>query len=407
MVKTDTNKISSKDILKKCFINKGIDKLNYFHSTLLRSTMVFSKNDDNTNQKSILIAPLDWGLGHAARCIPIIKELQHYPFRIIIAGDGAVAAMLKQEFPQLEIIPLPGYKIKYSKNKQWFLMKLLIQFPGVLYSILREHRWLNKVKQELNLCAVISDNRFGLFNRSISSIYITHQLSIKTGNHLSDKIAAIIHRNISKNYTQCWIPDFGMKINLTGDLSHTVKLRQNDIFMGCLSRFEKKFASDITTDLLIILSGPEPQRTIFENLLLTQLQKYDGKVIFIRGLPGENVPNPEIVPSPNISLKNHLPAKELNAAIEKSSIIISRSGYTTIMDLVKLSKKAILIPTPGQTEQEYLAENLSAQKMFFTVPQEQFVLQDALKEASTFPYNIPSFDMNFYKAVIKQFAESL
>ncbi len=99
--------------------------------------MLFSKNDDNTPKKTILIAPLDWGLGHAARCIPIIKELQHYPFRIIIAGEGAVAAMLKQEFPELEIIPLPGYKIKYSKNKRRFLLKLLIQFPGVLYSVLK------------------------------------------------------------------------------------------------------------------------------------------------------------------------------------------------------------------------------------------------------------------------------
>ncbi len=369
--------------------------------------MVFSKNDGNISQKSILIAPLDWGLGHAARCIPIIKELQSYPFRIIIAGDGAVAAMLKQEFPRLEVIPLPGYKIKYSKNKQWFLLKLLIQFPGILYSVMREHRWLNKVKQELNLCAVISDNRFGLFNPSISSVYITHQLSIKTGHRLSDKIAALIHRNISKNYTQCWIPDFGMKINLAGDLSHTVKLRQIDTFIGCLSRFEKKPISEITVDLLIILSGPEPQRTIFENLLLGQLQDYDGKVIFVRGLPGENVAAPQIVASSNVSIKNHLTATELNDAIESSSIVISRSGYTTIMDLVKLGKKAILVPTPGQTEQEYLADYLSAQGIFFTVSQEKFILGDTLKEAGSFPYDIPSLDMDLYKTVIKQFAGSL
>ena len=368
---------------------------------------VFSENDDKAARKSILIAPLDWGLGHAARCIPIIKELQHYPFRIIIAGDGAVAAMLKQEFPQLEIIPLPGYKIKYSKNRQWFLLRLMIQFPGVLYSVLREHRWLNKVKQELNLCAVISDNRFGLFNRYIPSFYITHQLSIKTGNQLSDKIATLIHRKISKNYTQCWIPDFGTKINLAGELSKTVKLRRNDIYMGCLSRFEKKPASETTVDLLIILSGPEPQRTIFENLLLSQLKEYDGVVVFVRGLPGGNFIAPEISSNANINMKNHLTASELNNAIEHSSIVISRSGYTSIMDLAKLGKKAILVPTPGQTEQEYLAEYLSGQKFFYTVPQEKFVLKNALKEADDFTYNIPSFDMSLYKTVIKQFVESL
>jgi uncharacterized protein (TIGR00661 family) len=369
--------------------------------------MIFSENDTQANRKAVLIAPLDWGLGHAARCIPVIKELQHYPVRIIIAGDGAVALLLKQEFPELETIPLPGYKIKYSKNKRWFLLRLLIQFPGVLYSVLREHRWLNKVKQELNLSAVISDNRFGLFNRSIQSVYITHQLVVKTGNRLSEKIATRIHQNISKNYTQCWIPDYKGKINLAGELSQTVKIRHNDVYIGCLSRFEKKPASEITVDLLVVLSGPEPQRTIFENLLLKQLEDYTGTVLLVRGLPagGENFPGN--FTRSNLTVKDHLPANELNAAIEKSAIVISRSGYTTIMDLVKLGKKAILVPTPGQTEQEYLAEYLSAQKIFFTVNQEDFILKDVLQKAGSFPYTIPSFDMTLYKTVIKQFAESL
>jgi uncharacterized protein (TIGR00661 family) len=369
--------------------------------------MLFSKNDGIVAQKAVLIAPLDWGLGHAARCVPIIKELQNYPYRIIIAGDGAVASLLKQEFPQLEFVPLPGYKIKYSKNKRWFFLRLMIQFPGVLLTFFREHRWLNKVKQELNLVAVISDNRFGLFNRSIVSVYITHQLSVKTGNKLSDKIATQIHRNISKNYTQCWIPDFGMKKNLSGALSHTVKLRQNDVFIGCLSRFEKNAASEITVDLLVILSGPEPQRSIFENLLLEQLQYFEGSVLFVRGLP-ENFSSPSIVcKNNNVSIINHLPAAALNNAIEKSGIIISRSGYTTIMDLVKLGKKAILVPTPGQTEQEYLADYLQKQRMFLAIPQDNFNLQQAMNEAAHFPYDIPLFDMDQYKAVIKQFAESL
>lgn len=368
--------------------------------------MDFSKKDGIQPQKTVLIAPLDWGLGHATRCIPIIKELQRYPLRIIIAGDGAVLALLQQEFPQLEFTPLPGYKIKYSKNKRWFLLRLLIQFPGVLYSLLREHRWLNKVKQELNLSAVISDNRFGLFNRSIVSVYITHQLSVKTGNKLSDKIATRIHQKCSKNYTQCWIPDFGIKKNLAGDLSRTVKLRHLDVYMGCLSRFERKPSSEITMDLLVVLSGPEPQRTIFEQLLLRQLEHFEGKAMLVRGLPG-NTTTPLVFVKDNIIITNHLTSGELNEAIEKSAMIISRSGYTTIMDLVKLGKKAILVPTPGQTEQEYLAHYLSQQNMFVTMQQETFDLAGALKEAAVFPFDIPLFDMNLYKEVIKRFAESL
>lgn len=369
--------------------------------------MIFSKNDEIPVKKTVLIAPLDWGLGHAARCVPIIKELQNYPVRIVIAGDGAVASLLKQEFPHLEFVPLPGYKIKYSKNKRWFLLKLLIQFPGVLFSLLREHRWLNKVKQELHLSAVISDNRFGLFNRSIVSIYITHQLSLKTGNKLSDKIATKIHSNISKNYTQRWIPDFGIKKNLAGELSRTVKLRQSDCFLGCLSRFEKKSGSEITNDLLVILSGPEPQRTIFETLLLHQLRDFEGSVLFLRGMPGHAALPPAGYPAYNVTFKNHLPSAELNAAIEQSAMIISRSGYTSIMDLVKLGKKAILVPTPGQTEQEYLADHLLQQKMFLTIPQEKFNLTAAIEQAAGFPFNIPQMDMDQYKSVIKEFAESL
>jgi predicted glycosyltransferase len=283
----------------------------------------------------------------------------------------------------------------------------LIQFPGVLYSVLKEHRWLNKVKQELNLCAVISDNRFGLFNRSIVSIYITHQLSVKAGNKLSDKIATLIHQKISKNYTQCWIPDFNNKKNLGGVLSHTVKLRRNHIYIGCLSRFERREHSEITNDLLIVLSGPEPQRTAFENILLMQLKNYNGKVLFVRGLPGNNIPETAIPHTKNITIKNHLTASELNDAIECSSMIMSRSGYTTIMDLAKLEKKAILVPTPGQTEQEYLADYLLSEKMFLTIRQENFDLNECLKLAENFPFDIPSFDMNQYKTVIKQFVESL
>lgn len=368
--------------------------------------MVFSKNDVKAH-KTVLIAPLDWGLGHATRCVPIIKELQNYPIRIVIAGDGAVSSLLKQEFPQLEFVPLPGYRIKYSKNKRWFLLKLLIQFPGVLYSILREHRWLNKVKQELNVDAVISDNRFGLYNRSITSIYITHQLSVKTGNKLSDKIATLIHQRCSKNYTQCWIPDFGIKKNLAGELSGSVKLRSNDHFIGCLSRFEKKPASEITIQLLVILSGPEPQRTVFEKILLGQLDDFKGNTLFVRGLPGSGNQQDLVSINQNIIVKDHLSSVELNDAINRSAMVISRSGYTTIMDLVKLGKKAILVPTPGQVEQEYLAQYLLGQKMFFTMNQENFDLKKAIAGAGNFPYNIPLLDMDQYKTVIKQFAESL
>ena len=124
-------------------------------------------------------------------------------------------------------------------------------------------------------------------------------------------------------------------------------------------------------------------------------------------MPGGSALLPAGFPNTNITIKSHLSSGELNEAIEQSVMVISRSGYTTIMDLVKLGKKAILVPTPGQTEQEYLAAHLLQQKMFLTIPQEKFDLTAALEQAAGFPFNIPDMDMNQYKSVIKEFAESL
>jgi uncharacterized protein (TIGR00661 family) len=368
--------------------------------------MLFSQNNGYTATKTILVAPLDWGLGHATRCIPIIKELQNYPLKIIIAADGAVKTMLKQEFPQLQFIDLEGYKIKYSKNKRWFRFKLLIQFPKILSSVTKEHRWLNRVIKEHAVDAVISDNRFGLYHQSIPCVYITHQLFIKTGNPISDLIATKIHTSYIKNYTQCWIPDYDGKKNIAGALSQAQSGLQNIHYMGCLSRFERKISSENTVDLLIVLSGPEPQRTIFEQLLFDQLRDYKGKVLFVRGLPA-NDQQADYELLPNITVKHYLNATELNAVLQTASLVISRSGYTTIMDLLKLGRKAVLVPTPGQTEQEYLATYLSDLQYFCTIEQDQFVLKEAIALADKFPSQLPAFDMEQYKKIIRQFVETL
>lgn len=370
--------------------------------------MLFSENDKKTNKKAILVAPLDWGLGHAARCIPIITELQNYPHRIIIAADGAVETMLKQHFPHLEFIHLQGYNIKYSKNKRWFKLMLLIQFPKILSAIVKEHRWLNRITKELSICAIISDNRFGLYHPSIPCIYITHQLNIQSGNSLLDQIATLIHRKYIKNYTQCWIPDYESKINLAGTLSHGTPMPSNAVYMGCLSRFTRSKIAENTVELMIVLSGPEPQRSIFENIILEQLKTYTGRVLLVRGLPRQKN-NASLLRgfSSNVVIKNYLGAAELNAAMQNAALVISRSGYTSIMDLVKLGCKAVLVPTPGQTEQEYLADYMSGQQIFCTMPQQGFSLALAITHAANFSYHIPALDMEQYKTVIRQFAGSL
>lgn len=350
-----------------------------------------------------MVAPLEWGLGHATRCIPIIKELIIQNCEVFIAAEGATFSLLKHEFPDVIFLPLMGYRVRYSRKKNFLPWKILSQFPKMTFTIYKEHQWLKKVVKEYKIDAVISDNRFGLYHSKIPCVYITHQLLIKTGNAFSEIIAKRIHYYFIKKYKECWVPDFE-KAGLAGELSHPKKLPGNVKYIGCLSRFEI-IQAEKKYDLLIMISGPEPQRTIFEQELLKELTSYPGKALFIRGLPGSNVELKN--ENESLEIKNHISSQELNEAIMQSDMVISRCGYTTVMDLIKLQKQAILIPTPGQTEQEYLAKYLLEKKMFYTTDQEGFSLQTALEQSKKNSSPINKYNMEQYKNVIHQFVQSL
>ena len=354
----------------------------------------------------ILIAPLDWGLGHATRIIPLIKCLLTEGCAVIIAAEGQIGQLLQNEFPKLTFLPLEGYKIQYSRQKKWLPLKIAIQAPSILFSIFKEHLWLKKVVKNYGIDAVISDNRFGLYHSGIPSIYITHQLLIKTGNKFSENILAGLHNLFIKKYAECWVPDFEGDDNIAGALSHPVKRTANIRYIGGLSRFERYLAVETKYDLLVLLSGPEPQRSIFEKLLLLQLKQFTGQVLFVRGkLTGDENLFIENNGTDKIQIKNHLNAAELNLAIQQAKIVICRSGYTTIMDLIKLQKKAILVPTPGQTEQEYLAAYLTEQKLFYSETQDKFLLDEALKKPGEFSFFLTDYDMEQYKKTVHQFVE--
>lgn len=312
--------------------------------------------------------------------------------------------LLQKEFPSLNFIELKGYRMSYSRNRALMRLQMLLQFPKLIYKIYAENRWLKKIVSSYKIDAVISDNRMGLYHSKIPCIYITHQLKIKTGNALSEKIAQKIHYHFINKYSACWVPDIETSVNLAGELSHPEVLPETPVqYIGPLSRFEKTEAV-LKYDLCIILSGPEPQRTVFEKMLLKDLDKIPGPVFLLRGLP---VNTNYIDAANNAEIKDHLAARELNLVIQQSKIVISRSGYSTVMDLVKLRKKAILVPTPGQTEQEYLANYLSSKKLFYCIPQADFVLQDALKEAGAFAYSNMPIPHDDYKKVVEDFVGQL
>ncbi|MEO6868175.1 MAG: glycosyltransferase [Ginsengibacter sp.] len=352
----------------------------------------------------VLVAPLDWGLGHATRCIPIIKELIRLDCTVLIAGDGPIIDLLKKEFPSSVFLRCKGYKITYSRNKRWMMLKIFFQLPRILSAICREHYWLKKVINDHSIDAIISDNRLGMFAPKIPSIYITHQLFIRTGNPFTEKIAQKIHYYFIKKYKACWVPD-NENTGLAGMLSHPEKRPGNILFIGPLSRLNSAQLCDPVYDVLILLSGPEPQRTIFENQILAQLETFPGRALFARGLPFEK--KHVEVDNQSVKVLNHVSAEELNIVMAQSKLVIARCGYTTIMDLAALRKTAILVPTPGQTEQEYLAEYLMEKKYFLAVPQEEFSLTEFLKKNADFKYVPIDISFNEYKKTISQFVLSL
>ncbi len=362
------------------------------------------KINNPIERPTILIAPLDWGLGHVTRCVPIIKLLERQNCKLIVAANGDVFSLLKKEFPSMVILRLSGYKIRYSRNKKLLLFKLLLQLPKLAISIYKENTWIKKIIRNYKPNVIISDNRFGMYNKDVISIYITHQLAIKTGDFVLDKIVNAMHNNFIKKYDQCWVPDF-KEDGLAGDLSHPKKPQPNIIYLGALSRFENILPREKTYDLLVSISGPEPQRTIFENVVFYQLKNIKKRVLIVRGLPGENKDFKTF--NPFVEIVNHLPAADLNKVFLESGIVICRSGYTTIMDLIKINKKAILVPTPGQTEQEYLADYLMKKKYFFSVPQEEFLLQEVLLKAEVFPFTQHHDNMENYKKIISHFVLSV
>ncbi|MFN8257473.1 MAG: glycosyltransferase [Bacteroidales bacterium] len=345
------------------------------------------------NPPRALVCPLDWGLGHATRDVKIIHGLIANGFEVIIGADNAPLFFLRENFPDLKFIRLPSAKISYPV-KGSMTLKMLFSIPVILKGIIREHFLLKKIIREFGIQVVISDNRYGLWNKNVYSVFITHQVFIQTPfkwnwpGILLNKMNAWF---ISK-FNECWIPDLPGNKNLSGILSHKNKLPVNHHFIGILSRFEvslneKSLHDLLIPDILVILSGPEPQRSILENIIVRQLQQTSYKAIIIKGKPGES----EINENENITFYNHLPTAELKSLIVKSPVVICRSGYSTIMDLVVLQKTVILIPTPGQTEQEYLAGYMKERNWFYTINQKEFILQESINQLSK--YRVPDLEV--------------
>jgi len=335
------------------------------------------------HSKNILVCPLDWGLGHATRMVPVIEMLGRKGANVIIAADNRPLDFLAQRFPQNTIVKLKGYSPNYPVNNNMALA-ILRSLPEMKREAKIAHIILQKIIEEYHIDAVISDNRYELSTTKVPSVFITHQLNIQTkGWQTIGKpiIDFLINHYINK-FDELWIPDVMGDFQLSGKLSKSTKFSNKSFNVGMLSRFsEPETINEMNqSDLLIILSGPEPQRTILEELLLSQALKTDLNTVILLGKPGKLIKK-EIN---NVKIFSHLPDDEFSKLIQYAGTVVSRPGYSTLMDLAVFNKKAVFIPTPGQTEQEYLATRLLNEGIAFSQNQINFSLTDALNNLDRF-----------------------
>ncbi len=322
-----------------------------------------------SERKTILLCVLNWGIGHAARCVPLVEKWMRENKRVVIASDGAALQVLRGEFPGLLFEELPPYNVQYDKGGN-MVFAMAKQLPKFINAINAEHKTLNNLVEKYQPEMVVSDSRFGCHTAKKKSVFITHQLHLimpKTWKWMEQMVNHFNHKQIAK-FDECWIPDAEGENNLSGKLSHPPL--PNVRYIGTLSRFEKAIKTEKKFDVLAVLSGPEPQRTLLEEKLRKQLSKSGLKYLLVRGLPDKS--------TSKINEVNYMNASELSKAIAESKVVICRSGYSTVMDLMALQAdtKIVFIPTPGQTEQEYLAKRLTEKGIGLCVAQGKF---DVLK----------------------------
>jgi uncharacterized protein (TIGR00661 family) len=357
--------------------------------------------------KKVLVCPLDWGIGHATRCVPIIRILREEGFEVIIAADNRPLDFLLREFPGIRLFRFPGTRIRYPKSHRMAL-KMLRLAPSLLRGIWQEHKIIRHIVDQTGADLIISDNRYGCWCSGTSSIIITHQLNIQVPSRLKflQHILNRISNHFIGKFDECWIPDFELHKGLASDLSHPAKLPAHAHYIGILSRFAGRVDPHMEMahpdfEILVMLSGPEPQRTLLEERIIAQLLNVTLRTAIVRGVPETEE---EYVVDGRIHIFSHLETERMKALILSAELIICRSGYSSIMDLVTLGKRAIFIPTPGQTEQECLAKYLMERKIYFSMEQKDFDLLYAIEMSKNFPGMVMRNNFKTLKERITAFA---
>ncbi len=323
----------------------------------------------------VLFAPLNWGLGHASRSIPLIQQAIEQGCEVLIASDNEALDLLEGEFPQIKTFKLPSYHIQYRFES--IVLNILRQLPYIITNYYKEKKAIHRLVTENKINLIVSDNRFGAFSKSCKSVYITHQLNILHPWKIVGWLGTLMHHWVMLPFDEIWVPDHEDEGNLSGNLSklntYTNKKMQ---WIGPLTRLKKMVTSSSPNKVLVIISGPEPQRSYFEASVADALISISKETLMIRGT-NKTVLNDV---SYHFSYKNMAQTQEIQQAISDATVIICRSGYSSIMDLSIFDKNIIFIPTPGQTEQLYLGK-YHAEKNDKIVYLQQHEVKEKLLEA--------------------------
>lgn len=336
--------------------------------------------------KRVLVCVLDWGLGHATRSVPVIRELQSQGADVLIASSGPAGELLKQEFPELSYHELPGYRPEYPRSGS-MILAMARQLPRFRRVIRQEHKEVETLVKGLGVNVVLSDNRFGCYSSHVPSVFVTHQVRIRLPGRWKflEAMVNAWQRQYMSCYTSVWVPDVP-GVELT---AHFMSSSVPVIYLGWLSRFGQSGPSSQRRSVVAMVSGPEPQRSVFAERLRGQLAASGEKSLLVLGLPGEMDRRVE----GNLEIVNHLPAGELEAALRSADLVIGRSGYSTIMDMIALGRKAAFVPTPQQPEQIHLARMLNETGIAFCQDQENFTVE-TLRQGAARSKGMGVFAMN-------------
>jgi len=323
------------------------------------------------HMKHILVSPLSWGLGHATRDLPIIRHFLARGHHVTVAGEGRALALLKQEVPQCDFTELKDYPLPFSAGK-YFVPKFLATAPRMLAAIEREGAAVRRLLEERTFDLILSDNRFRVRSDRTPSFLISHQLRFMTPPGLGpfEIVTETFNYLYMHKFDRIIVPDAADPAeNLSGRLSHEMrflKAPRKVYYAGVLSSVARlDVPQDV--DLFISISGPDPPRAQMEALILGHVRELDmGRIVVTLGKPEARGVQSL---TDRVTVYGFLDRAGQQEMLNRAKMVVCRSGYTTMMELAELRKRALIIPTPGQTEQEYLGRYCRERGFFHSVSQ--------------------------------------